>query len=156
MQKSVKRVSHNERGYEVSNLHLSNFTKYKGNKRAAALWRSQSLNLFPSSHQLLHRFALPDVSGEAGENASNSEISHKQNSWFLQISNSWWCYLAGWPSAQSRQSGVAWPDLLSAARLAGGWGALRERGRRGEETGSKGRGQIKYQTLDQVTHTKLN
>ncbi len=100
---------------------------------------------------ILHK--VQDLSGEVGRMRTNSEISNKHKAWFLQILNSWWCYLARWPSAHSRQSGVAWPDLLSVARLAGGWGELRERERRGEETGRKGRGQIKYQTPAQK-HTQ--
>lgn len=83
-----------------------------------------------SCSSVLHK--VQDLSGEVERMRTNSEISNKQNAWFLQILNSWWCYLARWPSAHSRQSGVAWPDLLSVARLAGGWGEprRREKGRR--------------------------
>lgn len=81
-----------------------------------------------SCSPVLHK--VQDLPGEVEKKMqTNSEISNKQNAWFLQILNSWWCYLARWPSAHSRQSGVAWPDLLSAARLAGGWGEPRERER---------------------------
>lgn len=138
-------------------IHLLYFIKYKNTIELLFYsFHKALICYFPplNCSTILHK--VQDLSGEVKRMRTNSKISNKQNAWFLQILNSWWCYLARWPSAHSRQSGVAWPDLLSAARLAGGWGEPRERGRRGKETGRKGRGQIKYQTLAQETHTKLN
>lgn len=89
---------------------------------------------FPTLNPFAVLHKVQDLSGEVERMRTNSGISNKQSAWFLQILNSWWCYLARWPSAHSKQSRVAWPDLLSVVRLAAGWGGLRKRRDRQKRT----------------------